>query len=126
MNDLLAQASRWLNDQRAAHLAGEVTYRRSLTGGQTVDLPIRATIGRTDYQVAADAQASGSIGAQVTDFLVGADQLPDFDPQIGDRIIASGRCYQVQPLGEDTQGWRWSDPHRVTYRIHTRDIGAAP
>ncbi len=126
MGDLLAQASRWLNDQRRRHLAGELTYRRQLTSGALVDLPILGTIGRTDYQVAAEAEGGGLIAAQVTDLLIGADQLPDFDPQIGDRIIADGRLYQVQPLGEDTRGWRWSDPHRTVYRIHTRDIGEAP
>jgi hypothetical protein len=30
------------------------------------------------------------------------------------------------PFGNDEPEWRYSDPHRTTYRIHTKLIEASP
>ena len=63
-----------------------------------------------------------TINSQVWDFLILAEEL-GFDPEPGDVIVANGRRYEVMNLsGEGC--WRWSDPYRQTYRIHTKDIGA--
>jgi hypothetical protein len=104
---------------RTAHCSSPVTYRRD-----TTQWPVNATFGRTEYEVE-DATSGGGlrVGAQVIDFLILADALPGIEPKPGDVIAADGRRYEVLPLGEDVRGWRWSDPYRTTYRIHTRDIG---
>jgi hypothetical protein len=38
-------------------------------------------------------------------------------------IAANGRKYEVVNLGGEGC-WRWNDPYRQTYRIHTKEIGA--
>ncbi len=68
------------------------------------------------------ADESGmTIGSYVWDFLVLADELA-FEPKPGDVIVADGRLYEVLDLAGE-RCWRWSDPYRQTYRIHTKDIG---
>lgn len=93
------------------------TYRRDTTAWS-----VNATFGRTTYEVVDESGLT--IGAHVWDFLILADALPGVEPEPGDVIVADGRRYEVMALGEDTRGWRWSDPYRTTYRIHTREIGA--
>lgn len=117
MVDLLRQGAAWLEQMRTAHCASPVEYR----GGSDTHA-LQATFGRTAYEV---AEESGlTVGGHVWDFLIVAADL-GFDPDPGDVIVADGRRFEVLPLGEDVQGWRWSDPYRQTYRIHTREIGPA-
>jgi hypothetical protein len=86
---------------------------------------VLATFGRTSYEVADGTSGGGvTVGSHVWDFLVLAGDLGD-EPQPGDVIVADERRFEVLPLGEDVQGWRWSDPYHQTYRIHTREIGPA-
>ena len=115
MGDLLRQGSQWLEQQRTAHCSSPVEYRRP-PGSATVN----ATYGKTDFEVADESGLT--IGSHVWDFLILADEL-GFDPQSGDVIAANGRQYEVMNLGGEGC-WRWSDPYRQTYRIHTKDIGA--
>ena len=122
MGDLLRQGGQWLEQQRTAHCSSQVTYRREAT-----ELVVNATFGRTEYEVEDEGSGGGlRVGAQVTDFLILADDLsPVFDePEAGDQIVADGRVYEVLAFGPDLRGWRWSDPYRTTMRIHTKDIGA--
>jgi hypothetical protein len=93
-----------------------VLYRRA---GQA-DADVRATFGKTDYEVADGYGAT--IQSHVIDFLILADEL-GLEPEPGDVIVADGRKYEVMNLGGEGC-WRWSDPYRQTYRIHTKDIGA--
>jgi hypothetical protein len=114
--DLLQQGSQWLHQQRTAHMAGSVLYRRA---GQA-DADVRATFGRTEFEVADESGLT--INGQVWDYLILAEEL-GFDPEPGDIIVANGRRYEAMNLsGEGC--WRWSDPYRQTYRIHTKDVGA--
>lgn len=117
MADLLRQGAAWLEQMRTAHCASQVEYRRN---GDV--LQVQATFGRTTYEVADESGLT--VGAHVWDFLILADDL-GFEPEPGDMIVANGRRYEVMALGEDFRGWRWSDPYRTTFRIHTRDIGAS-
>jgi len=101
---------------RAQHLSSPVEYRRGVD-----TYTVNATFGKTDYEV--EDEYGMRVGAAVVDFLILTENLP-FEPKAGDRIIADGRTYEVMPLAG--QGpWRWSDPYRQTYRIHTKDIGPA-
>lgn len=121
MADLLRQGAQWLEQMRTSHCSSPVTYRRD---GEA-DVIVAATYGRTEYQ---GVDESGlTVAGHVIDFLINRDALAGIPgaPEPGDLIIADGRQYEVVPLGEDFKGWRWSDPYRTTYRIHTRDIGTA-
>src|SRR5690554_6438152 len=115
MADLLRQGAAWLEQMRAAHCSSPVEYRRNSDVH-----PVQATFGCTSYEVADESGLT--VGSHVWDFLILADDL-GFKPEAGDTIVANGRQHEVMALGEDTKGWRWSDPYRITYRIHTKDIG---
>ena len=115
MDDMLRQGNDWLQQQRTDHMAGEVIYRRA---GQPEKV-VRATFGKTDYEVVDDYGAT--IQTHVIDFLILAGEL-EFQPRAGDVIVADNSKYEVMSL--PGQGpWRWSDPYKVTYRIHTKDTG---
>ncbi|MBS3821024.1 MAG: hypothetical protein KGY81_04595 [Phycisphaerae bacterium] len=123
MTNRLRQGSEWLESMRERHCSSPVTYRRPSTGsGQATELVVNATFGRTEYEV--EDEYGLRVGAQVTDFLILADDLsPAFDePEAGDQIVADGRLYEVMALSGQGH-WRWSDPYRTTMRIHTKDIG---
>jgi hypothetical protein len=113
--DLLQQGSQWLGQMRVAHCSSPVEYRRPPDA-----YTVNATFGRTGFEVADESGLT--INGRVWDFLVLADEL-GLEPEPGDVIAADGRRYEVMNLGG--QGcWRWSDPYRQTFRIHTKDIGA--
>ena len=116
MGDLLGQGCQWLAQQRGAHCASQVTYRR----GET-ELAVSATFGRPDRDV--EDQFGVRVGATMTDFLIAAaDFEPTFgEPETGDQIVADGQVYEVLDLAGQGH-WRWSDPHRATLRIHTKQI----
>lgn len=116
MGDLLRQGSQWLEQQRTAHCSSQVDYRRPPDA-----YTVNATYGKTDVEVADESGLT--ITAGVWDFLILADELPGIEPEPGDVIAANGRRYEVMNLGGQ-DCWRWSDPYRQTYRIHTKDIGA--
>ena len=115
MSDLLQRGSQWLEQMRNAHCASEVEYRRGEDG-----YAVNATFGKTDFEVADESGLT--VGGHVWDFLILADQAVS-EPQVGDVIVANGQRYEVMNLGSEGC-WRWSDPYRQTYRIHTKDIGA--
>ena len=123
MGDLLRQGSQWLEQQRQAHCSSPVTYRRGAEEHE-----VMATFGRTEYEVEDDFGLT--VRAQVTDFLVSAEAFPFDEPAAGDRIVADlpdrqagGVVYEVMSLAGQGH-WRWSDPHRVTMRIHAKEVGA--
>jgi hypothetical protein len=116
MADILKSGMTWLNQQRQAHMSSLVVYRRE----GIAPVALGATHSRTDIEIADDYGAT--ISAFVEDFLVPSD-VPTFEPEAGDVIVADGRKYEVMNLGGEGC-WRWSDPHRQARRIHTKDIGA--
>jgi len=120
--DLLGDGAAWLEAQRHLHLTRLVTYQR---GGDTVDL--NATIGRTLFE---QADAYGVIHrTESRDFLLRAEDLvlagSTVLPVAGDQIReAAGELtyiYEVvAPEGEPP--FRYSDPNRLTLRIHTKRV----
>ncbi len=115
MGDLLRQGAQWLEQQRNAYCSSPVTYRRG-----TTEIAVNATYGQTEYEI--DNESGIRVGAQVTDFLILAEDFPLDEPQAGDQIVTETAIYEVMALGGEKH-WRWSDPYRVTMRIHTREIG---
>jgi hypothetical protein len=123
--DLLAQGNAWLEDQRHRYLTLTVTYRR---GDQSVQ--VQATIGRTIFRLDAPSDGFGVTTRYVSrDYLVRATDLvlngEQTLPQRGDQIVEAsggGTVHEVMGPGGGEPDWRFSDPQRLTLRIHTKEI----
>lgn len=121
MADMLKRGSDWLQQMRTAHMSSQIEYHAVGRAGDPPQvLTVIATFGQTRFEIVDEAGLT--TGAHVWDFLIIAGDL-GFDPVPGDAIKANGRRYEVLALGQDIRGWRWSDPYRTTYRIHTKDTG---
>jgi hypothetical protein len=116
MSNMIRNGIRYLNQKRIAHMSDTVQYYHN---GNMV--PIAATFGRTEFETM--NSENNTIGARVWDFLIDADAL-GFEPKRGDYILYGSDKYEVTALGQDVNGWRWSDPYQVTYRIHTTQVAA--
>lgn len=118
MIDMMRKGMKWLELQRTKHMSSPVIYKTN-RGAGLESVEVQATFGKTSYEVADGYGAT--IKTHVIDFLILAEEL-QFEPEAGDIIVANGRKYEVMNLiGESC--WRWSDPYRMTLRIHTKDIG---
>jgi hypothetical protein len=123
MSDLLGAGAAWLERQRQRFLAKPVRYRR---GAQEV--VVGATVGRTVFRLDTGLGITERIEAR--DYLIAAADLADLGPpQRGDRIIedldaARHTAEVLAPGGEPP--WRWSDPLRRVYRIHTKHLATEP
>jgi len=116
VGDLLRQGSQWLEAQLKEHASSPVTYKRN-----GIELVVNATFGRTEYEV--EDEHVLRVAAHVTDFLILASDLePTFgEPEAGDQVVVDGAVYEVMNLAGQGH-WRWSCPHRVTMRIHTKQV----
>ena len=127
MGDLLAKGSEMLDRTRRAHLSRTVVYRR---GADSVE--IAATVGSTAFDRTDEYGVIHRIESR--DYLVSAADLvlagQAVTPKAGDRITETGDTrvheYKVMSPG-DEPAWRYSDPQRLTLRIHTKFVrtGAA-
>ena len=118
MSDLLERASSWLADQRAKFASRLVTYHRK-AGDRVV---VNACLGSSQFEA---ENNQGLIERyESRDFLVKAPELvidgQQFLPQRGDRIVddRTGMTYEVLEAGGEC--WRYSDPNRISLRIHTK------
>lgn len=131
MTDLLQRGATFLEDQRHKHMTRPVVYLR---GSDSVE--VQATIGRTVF----DQQDQFGVlhRTESRDFLIRAADLvlagamtpPNAGettlPKAGDRVRepagTAALLYEVMaPEGEPP--FRYSDPERITLRIHTKFIG---
>ena len=127
MGDLLAKGSELLDRTRRAHLSRTVMYRR---GADSVE--IEATVGSTAFDRTDEYGVVHRIESR--DFLIAAADLvlggTAVLPKPGDRITEAGSTsiheYEVMAPGGEP-AWRYSDPQRLTLRIHTKFVrtGAA-
>jgi len=116
---MLSDATKWLHDQAHDHLADTITYRR---GEQEVSLA--ATVGRSEFEIERETGVIVSFESRdyifrATDLVLGGATV---EPADGDRIVEAGRIYEVLAPG-DHPAWRWSDPFRTAFRVHTKYIG---
>ncbi len=110
MADLLGAGLDWLDRQRERLLTRPVRYRR---GAQEVAVP--ATVGRTVFRLDTGPGVTERIEAR--DYLIAATHLAGFGlPLRGQRHL-----YEVLAPGREPH-WRWSDPNRRCYRIHTKHL----
>ena len=119
--NILEAGSNWLEDQRHEFLSSVIEYQ---TGDYRFELA--ATIGKTEFEVADEFGRFLKFCSR--DFLVLSCDLKlsdgsQFKPQLGDKILENGFCYEVLAPG-DKQCWRFSDPFQKSIRIHTKLIGA--
>lgn len=123
MADVLETASAWLARMQRQHAATTVLYHRG-----DLSAPVSATIGRTTFEV--DDGYGVLVRYHSRDFLVPVEELLLGDnrvaPERGDRIqeMQDGvtYVYEVTAPGKDPP-WRYSDPYRRTFRIHTKMVG---
>lgn len=112
--------------QKDATPAGTLTYRR---GAELVDLTGKAWWGRTVFsRIPRDGGAAVVFGDR--DYLIPASVLTiggtRFEPEEGHRIVevlngVTREFEIIAPLGEPP--WRWSDPGRTMFRVHTKEQG---
>lgn len=124
MQDMLAKASAWFEQQRTQHLAAMVAYYRA---GVSHPVNCRATplVGRWDA-----INATGQmVRIETRDFVI-ADAELGFVPARGDTIVVTEggteKTYKViQPDGS-MQCWRWVDRNQNVRRIHTLELEQYP
>lgn len=121
MTNRAQRGATWRAARLKATAADLVTYTR---GGETL-ADLSATIGTTTHD---DIAANGMLTAvESNDFVITAADLilsaAVTLPVVGDVITWGGETYEVRPFGEKQRPWRYSDPHKVTLRIHTKRTG---
>jgi hypothetical protein len=134
--DVLGQGFAWLEQQRIRFLTRPVLYRRLSSGGPALEVSAAATVGTTVFRLDIGPGITERIEAR--DYLIAAADLallPGFSqPQRGDRVIEDGGPlavatvryhYEVIAPGREPV-WRWSDPNRRCYRIHTKLVLTEP
>ena len=127
MPDLLQTGSTWLEDQRHQHMTRPVVYLRG-----TDSVQLNATVGKTVFEQ--EDQFGVIQRTESRDYLVRAAELvfvagEQSLPQVGDRIRepsgTGALVYEVMaPSGGGGEPpFRFSDPERITLRIHTKFVG---
>lgn len=97
----------------------QVTYH----AGATAVVVDQAVEGKTEYESL--DQAGATVTAIATDFLIAVADLPGIaEPLPGHWIEKSGRRFELAYLGREPC-YRFSDPGRTTYRIHTKEQAGA-
>lgn len=127
MGDLLAKGFAWLDAMRKKHASQSVTFRR---GEQAIE-ELAATPGTTTFDVVESTGLMRSL--QSRDYLISVSDLKlddaAIEPAIGDRIEEavgdSIHVYECMGFGGQP-AWRYSDPIRNTYRIHTKLLRIQP
>lgn len=125
MSNLLKAGAEWLESQRKTHLTSPVTYSRG-----SASVSVQATIGRTTFET--DRQDGVHIDEQARDYVVTVDDLVldgvPVEPRSGDHIVedaAPALTYEVMAPEGVEQAWRYSDSHRLAYRIHTKLVATS-
>ena len=119
MPDLLQIGSDWLADQLKANASQSVVYSRGSASNT-----VQSMIGRTVFEVSSDLGIVERWEAR--DYLIQAAELAIGAPQRGDQIRetqgSTTYVYEVMAPGNEP-AFRFSDPYRKTYRIHTKLVG---
>lgn len=130
MADLLQSGASFLQAQRHAHMAHEVSYVRG--GGAGTLLTIKATVGRSSFE-RRDTEGNVFADIDTRDFtfrtsdlaIAGVPFTPDPEDEIieiiGDREIV----HKPVRSGPD-QPWRYEDQGREAIRVHTVKTSEGP
>lgn len=118
MPDMLRAGSEWLASQRAAHLGTAAIFRRG-----ALECALTVTIGQSEFE---REESDGlTIQVRTLDLIVPAAALvleeDVVEPAPGDVFeIAGYGTFEVASPGSGP-AWHY-DPHRVSVRIHTREV----
>lgn len=123
MGDLFDRGSAFLDDQRHRHLSRTVLYRRGAE-----EKEVQATIGKTEFEQADDAGLIHRVESR--DFLIrtadldlgAGPTLPRAGDQVRETVGTSVFVYEVNAPGGQPP-FRYSDPYRRVFRVHTKHIG---
>ena len=120
MPDLLEQSQEWLTSMNRIYRSRQVIYAR---GAQTLEVP--ALVGKTIFKV--DKGYGLFERVEARDFLIEVADLAEFgEPERGDRVKdtlnGSVELFEVMAPGGEGH-FRYSDPYRKVFRIHTKHIG---
>ena len=123
MGDLFDRGSAFLDDQRHRHLSRTVLYRRGAE-----EKEVQATIGKTAFEQADDAGLIHRVESR--DFLIrtadldlgAGPTLPRAGDQVRETVGTSVFVYEVNAPGGQPP-FRYSDPYRRVFRVHTKHIG---
>jgi hypothetical protein len=121
MANILKNGAKWLSDMRKTHMTEAITYKRGV-----ITVQVFGTRGVTKFEVADESGLS--VYGQISDWLILTADLVvgniQLEPKLGDRITdADGKIFEVVFLSGDGC-WRYSDPHQITMRIHTKEVAA--
>jgi len=124
--DLLQRGAAFLEEQRHQHMTRPVVYLR---GGASVE--VQATIGRTvfdqqdQFGVLHRTESRDYLIRAVDLVLAGEPTLPKAGDRVREPAGAGALLYEVMaPSGGGGEPpFRYSDPERITLRIHTKFIG---
>jgi hypothetical protein len=129
MTDLLRAGAKMLNAVQRQHCSQEITYHR---GEDSVVLS--ATIGTSRGTVSLEYGMREQWIAR--DYLISVDDLvldgERVQPARGDRIVETALdsddeatatvTHEVLPPSAEEPAWRFSDEHRLRYRVHTKQV----
>jgi hypothetical protein len=123
MADLLEQGAAFLDAQRHRHMSRAVVYKRGSDAKE-----VQATIGRTEFEQADEAGLIHRVESR--DYLIRAADLdlgagpiqPKAGDQVREQVGSQVFVYEVNAPGGQPP-FRYSDPYRRTFRIHTKHIG---
>jgi hypothetical protein len=126
MADLLETGMGWLAGQLKANASRPVTYKR---GADSV--VVQATLG-SQLLKTSDRLGNTKVERTDRDFLILAADLVlngnQTTPASGDVIEvtfgAVTQKFEVMAIGSEAP-WRYSDPHQLMLRIHTKYVGVA-
>ncbi len=124
MTDMLRDGLEWLRRKQSEFASIEVAYWRDVES-----ITVNATLGETSYEI--EDEYGITVKTQLMDFLIASEDLTlggaRTEPKVGDciRVAREARIdvYEVMTLGAESC-YRYSDPHNITLRIHTKLIDA--
>lgn len=120
MPDLLQTGQVWLAQQLKSHVSRSVTYRRGID-----EVTLQATLGESEFP--RESTEGLTTEDRTQDFLILASDLVlsavTVTPEPGDQIELTGMgTFEVTSPGGSEPAWRYSGPHRLMLRIHSREV----
>lgn len=116
--NLFAKAKQWLPAAVQTAAGVTVTYARGVE-----QVTLTAVVGRTAF--ASNEQGAARVEFGDRDYLIAVADLViggrAVEPADGDTVTdADGQRFEVKRPGTGEPAWRYSDPQRTTYRLHTK------
>ncbi len=124
MANAFVTAQEWIRDQLKSYVPTTVTYRR---GGQAATFI--AVVGTSLLKITDTGDGTVKMVRTDRDFIFDTSLLVfggvATEPQVGDAVDETWpdevtRRYTILSPGGAEPAWRYSDPHRIQFRVHTK------